>query len=89
MKSGLTAGFRSLFRALPASVRKQAVRAFHLWRRDPYHNSLQFKRVHPRLPVYSARVGINHRVVGLWEGDRIDWFWIGSHAEYDDLLRRL
>jgi hypothetical protein len=26
--------------------------------------------------------------LGLVEGDEITWFWIGSHAEYDRLIRR-
>jgi len=45
--------------------------------------------VRQRHPIYSARVGLGYRVLGLWEGDTITWFWIGSHAEYDTLLARL
>ena len=42
-----------------------------------------------RQPIYSARVGINYRVLGLLEEDHIYWFWIGTHAEYDELFQRL
>jgi hypothetical protein len=60
-----------------------------LWRADPFHNSLQFKRVSPRQPIFSVRVGRGYRTLGLREGDHIYWFWIGPHAEYDTLLARL
>ena len=57
-----------------------ARKAFRLWRQDPSHPSLHFKRVHSREPVYSVRVSLGWRVLGLHEGDAMDWFWIGSHA---------
>jgi len=36
--------------------------------------------------VYSARIGIHHRAVGLLEADTITWIWIGSHDYYERLL---
>jgi hypothetical protein len=89
MNSVVTAGFLDLLRRLPGSVRQHASRAYALWRADPNHPSLQFKLVSQRQPVYSARVGLGHRALGLWEGNTVTWFWIGSHAEYDNLLARL
>lgn len=32
---------------------------------------------------------MSHRAVGLRDGDLVTWFWIGSHAEYDEILKRL
>jgi len=29
------------------------------------------------------------RAVGFRQGDTVIWFWIGSHAQYDGLLKRL
>ena len=89
MKSVITAGFRELLGHLPEQVREQASRAYALWRVDPYHPSLQFKLVSSRQPIYSVRVGLGHRALGLWEGESISWFWIGTHGEYDTLLMRL
>ena len=40
-------------------------------------------------PVYSARVGIGYRALATVEGDTAVWFWVGSHAEYDQLLKQL
>jgi hypothetical protein len=56
---------------LLASVQEQAAKAYELWRSDPYHNSLQFKRVSQRQPIYSARVSLNYRVLGLLEDDHL------------------
>jgi hypothetical protein len=39
--------------------------------------------------MYSARVGIGYRAVGVLVDDGITWFWIGSHAEYYRLLEKL
>jgi len=89
MQSSVTRSFRQKLSNLPASVQEQAAKAYALWRRDPYHPSLQFKRVSQRQLVYSARVSLNYRVLGLLESDHIYWYWIGTHDEYDELLKRL
>ncbi len=89
MESSVTKTFREQLRQLPVSVQEQAAKAYALWHEDPYHNSLQFKRVSQRQPIYSARISIRYRALGLLESDRIYWFWIGLHGEYDELLKRL
>ena len=89
MKSHTTERFRKLFAALPESVREQAREAYRFFRDNPQHPGLQFKRVHTSRPVYSARVNIDYRVLGVREGDEIVWFWIGSHDDYEKLLARL
>ena len=66
-----------------------AQKAYRLFRENPKHPSLQFKKVHDRDPVYSVRVTGAYRAVGLLEDDEVTWFWIGSHAEYDRLLKNL
>jgi hypothetical protein len=87
--SSVTREFRQQLARLPVTVQEQASRAYALWRSDPYHTSLQFKRVSPRQPIYSVRVGLGYRALRLREEDHIYWFWIGPHAGYDELLRRL
>ncbi len=90
MKSSVTKSFRKRLNQLPKSVQEQAEKTYDLWREDPYHNSLQFKRVSQRQPIYSARISLNYRVLGLLEKDNhIYWFWIGAHDEYDELIKRL
>lgn len=89
MTSRTTDRFRKAFQKLPPNVRRQARAAYRLWRQNPSHPSLQFKRVHATEPIYSVRVGIGWRAVGVKTGDTVVWFWIGSHADYDNLLSNL
>jgi hypothetical protein len=32
---------------------------------------------------------MGYRAVGIVEAEEIVWFWIGSHADYDKVLKRL
>jgi mRNA-degrading endonuclease RelE of RelBE toxin-antitoxin system len=89
MKSSVTKTFRKQLRDLPTFVQEQAAKAYALWQEDPYHPSLQFKRVSQRQPIYSARISLNYRALGLLESDRIYWYWIGAHDGYDELLKRM
>jgi hypothetical protein len=88
MKSSTTRDFRKQLNQLPIAVRDPN-KAYSLWKADPYHPSLQFKRVSQRQPIYSVRVSLNYRTLGLLENDHVYWFWIGTHTEYDELLKRL
>jgi hypothetical protein len=85
----VTEDFLACFAALPEPVKAQARKTYRLWRQNPSHPGLHFKRVHHREPIFSARVGLGWRVLGLLEGDTVTWFWIGSHADYDRMLERL
>ena len=48
---------------------------------------MRFKRIHNQEAMYSVRIGRGWRALGLLDSDTITWFWIGSHAEYDQLIR--
>jgi hypothetical protein len=90
MNSHTTRRFRELLAALPAHVRQQAREAYAIFRQNPAHPGLHFKQVRSGPPpVYSARVGIGYRALGAVDGNTVVWFWIGSHADYDRLLRQL
>jgi len=58
-----------------------------MWKENPHHPSLYFKRVDDEEPIYSARVSDDYRVLGILEGDTIIWYWIGSHDDYEHLLK--
>jgi hypothetical protein len=45
--------------------------------------------IHTTRPIYSARVGLGYRALAVLDGDLAVWFWIGTHADYDRLLRSL
>ena len=84
MNSSTTKSFRSRFKALPPPIRRLARKNFKLWLRDPSHPSLRFNKVGE---FWSARVGSKHRALAVWRGDRIEWFWIGPHVEYERQIR--
>lgn len=89
MKSHLTESFIASFKRLPKRIQRSARREYRLWKRDPNHPSLQFKRVGRKHEAYSVRVGIGWRALGVKERDTIVWFWIGSHAKYDQILKHM
>lgn len=89
MNSYITDDFADCFEKLPDSVKKQAKKAYRLWKKDMNYPSLHLKRVNAKDPVYSVRIGRGWRVLGLMEGNAIMWFWIGTHADYDKLLAQL
>jgi hypothetical protein len=89
MTSYTTRQFRQLFTSLPRQVQHQARQTYRLFRQNTAHPGLHFKRVYNDPPMYSARVGISYRAVGVLDGDTITWFWIGSHANYNKLLENL
>ena len=84
--SRTTREFRETFASLPDDVRQQAQRAYRLFRTNPRHPSLRFKKVDEESNVYSVRIGLGYRALGVMEGSTVVWFWIGSHAECDRLL---
>ena len=88
MRSRTTAQFRKQLGGLPEEVQRQAKKAYQQFKRDPWHRSLRFKQVHPRQPLYSVRVTKNYRAVGKRDEKGMLWFWIGSHAAYDELVKR-
>ena len=79
-----------MFAALPADVREQARAAYRLFRNNPRHPGLNFKRVHGTDRFVSARVGRSYRAVGiLIQADEVVWFWLGPHEQYEKLLYTL
>jgi hypothetical protein len=89
VKSRATRSFWTAFRGLPAEVRDRARDTYAAFSGDPSHPSLKFKRVHPARPIYSVRVTRGYRAIGLLQENTVTWIWVGSHQEYERLLRRL
>lgn len=86
IESRITRSFRTSFAALPEEIQAQARRAYRLFRADPAHPSLRFKKVEQTENVYSVRIGLGYRALGVLQGSVVTWFWIGSHADYDRLV---
>ena len=89
MTSRTTKRFRKLLADLPPHVQKQAREAYIAWTRDPWQPKLQFKQIHATRPIFSARIGIDWRAVCIQTDDQALWYFIGSHADYDKLIKTL
>ena len=68
---------------MPAEVRATADKNFALLKADPRHPSLHFKKIGA---FWSARVGDRYCVLGHDIDGGVNWFWIGTHADYDKLV---
>jgi hypothetical protein len=86
IESRTTRRFWRLFADLPAGVQQEAKRAYLLFRSHPQHPSLHFKKLEGEDAIFSARIGLGYRALAVRKGNRVIWYWIGSHAEYDRLV---
>ena len=79
-----TRRFWDCYWSLPTQIRELADKSFALLREDPRHPSLHFKKVGQ---VWSTRVGAGHRALAVPDGQDYIWVWIGTHDEYERLMR--
>ena len=86
MKSSTTPDFRAAYSALPPEIKSRAKMVYRLWRANPRHPSLCFKKTGA---VWSVRVGGGYRALALLENDTFYWFWIGDHDEYERLIAEM
>lgn len=73
------------FNKLQSEIQKLAEKNFQLLKENPNHPSLHFKKVDN---YYSVRVGIHYRALAVEINEGLLWFWIGTHSEYDDLIKK-
>ena len=73
-----------MYDKLPAEIKEQADKNYRLLKENSNHPSLHFKKIEK---YYSVRVSLRFRALGIEAEDGIVWFWIGTHAEYDKLLK--
>lgn len=89
MNSKTTERFWKCYAGIPSAVRKHTKDAYKQFVKDPYYPSLHFKQIHSTRPIFSVRITINYRAIGIIQGEDIIWFWVGSHAEYNKILKQL
>lgn len=75
--------FWECYDSLPQKIRSHADEAFERLKADPRHPSLRLKKVGR---FWSARVGLRYRALAVEADDGLVWFWIGSHADYDNIV---
>lgn len=89
MKSLTTKRFWECYHALPEDIQQRAQKAYMLFVENNEHPSLRLKKVADNPKVYSVRITQAYRALGVKSNDNIIWFWIGSHDDYEQLLKKL
>ena len=85
MRHHASRAFWAAYGKLPVHIRVLADKNFALLKTDPHHPSLRLKSVGRYV---SVRVGRHYRALAKPVDVGLIWFWIGPHAEYDQLLKR-
>ena len=83
MKSATLPSFWTAYEPLELEIKQRARKAYRLWAQNPFHPSLRFKCINTEEGIWSARITLGYRAIGLLEGDTVTWFWIGNHDEYE------
>lgn len=83
MTSATLPSFWNRYRELDQNVRRSTRKAYQLWMENPFHPSLHFKCINREENIWSVRVNLTYRALGVLDGDVVTWFWIGHHDEYE------
>ena len=78
--------FWRAYERLAPSVKARARLAYELFAANPDHPSLCFKKLQGGGEIWLVRINEQYRTVGVRSSDRIEWIWIGTHNEFDNLF---
>ena len=84
MRHFASSAFWQSYARLPEQVRTLADKNFAILKENPQRPSLQLKRIGR---YRSVRVGLRYRALAVEVDDGLLWFWIGTHADYDAMIR--
>lgn len=77
------------YKGLPKKIQRDADRKFDLWKKNPFHPSLNFKCVNTEYNIWSVRVTMDYRALAVRNKKSVIWYWIGDHNKYEQLLKAL
>lgn len=83
MRHFASPAFWEAYKRLPENVRVLADKNYALLKQNPQHPSLHFKKVGR---FWSVRIGSRYRALAVEIEGGLLWFWIGSHADYDEMI---
>jgi hypothetical protein len=84
MRHFASPAFWEEYQNLPPAIQTIADKSFELLKTNPNHPSLHLKKIGR---YWSARVGRRYRALAVEIEDGLLWFWIGTHADYDLLVK--
>jgi hypothetical protein len=76
--------FWDCYGELPDYVQRRADRQFEMFLQNPLHPSLHLK---PVGGFWAVRITDAYRALAVREGNTFTWVWIGSHDEYERIIR--
>jgi hypothetical protein len=79
-----TPDFWTAYNKLPKTVRDRADKSYELLQTNPSHHTLKFKKAGQ---YWSVRAGAGYRALGVDSPEGIAWFWIGTHDDYERIIR--
>ena len=90
MRSYVSAEFIEQLRRAPIYIRREAKRAYRLFRKNPDHPQLHFEpKRDKKSPLWTARIfNTGWRVVGLKKDGAMYWDFLGPHDAYMKELRK-
>jgi hypothetical protein len=83
LKHFASAKFWARYHELPKDVRDLADKNYRLLKENSQHPSLHFKRVGK---LWSVRAGEKYRALAIDVDGGVQWFWIGTHNDYENLV---
>lgn len=84
MRHFASPSFWESYYKLPRQIKELADKNFKILKNNPQHPSIHLKKAAGYL---SARIGMKHRALAVEMEEGFLWFWIGTHTEYDKLLK--
>jgi hypothetical protein len=84
VRSHALATFWKFYDALPDAIQEHADKQYQLFRANPGHSSLRLKQVGA---FWVVRTGRGYRALARRQANDFFCFWIGSHDEYERILK--
>ena len=81
MRSHALRSFWRSYEQLPPHVQKLADKNFALFKANPRHPSLGFRK---KGGVYTVEIGRSYRALARERKGHYYWFWIGTHEDYNN-----
>lgn len=85
MKNRATERFWKALKKLPAEIKETAEEQFEVFKINPFHPSLHFKKLGT---FWSIRITLEYRALAIKDEEGYIWVWIGTHDEYDKISKR-
>jgi hypothetical protein len=87
VRSMRSARYTKLFDRLPKAVQERAQEYYKKWWKDPA--SIEFRPLNANAKIWRASLPEGYRAMGEERGDTIVWFWIGSHSDYNNMIKKV